>query len=107
VRDASTPVEDPQLLPVRLVLGENYPNPFNPKTTVHFDLPQSGRVDLAVFDLNGRRVATLVNDQLAAGRHTASWLGQDDTGRRVASGTYVYRLQANGEVLTGKMMMVK
>ena len=65
VRDRSTPVEDPLLLPARLVLGENYPNPFNPKTTVRFDLPQAGRVELAVFDLGGRKVATLVNDQLA------------------------------------------
>ncbi len=107
VRDASTPVEEPVLLPARLVLGEAYPNPFNPKTTVRFDLPQSGRVDLSVFDLAGRKVATLVNDQLPAGHHTVTWLGQDDTGRRMSSGTYVYRLQANGEVLTRKMMLVK
>jgi hypothetical protein len=107
VRDLSTPVDDPLLQPVRLVLGENYPNPFNPKTTVHFDLPQSGRVDLAIFDLGGRKVATLVNDQLTAGHHSVSWLGQDDGGRRVASGTYVYRLQAGGEVLTRKMTLLK
>ncbi len=107
VRDLSTPVEDPLLQPARLVLGEAFPNPFNPKTTVRFDLPQSGRVELAVFDLGGRKVATLVNDQLPAGRHAVSWLGQDDSGRRVASGTYVYRLQANGEVLSRKMTMVK
>jgi hypothetical protein len=93
--------------PGAFLLAQNYPNPFNPKTTVRFDLPQPGRVELAVFDLGGRKVATLVNDQLPAGHHTVTWLGQDDTGRRMASGTYVYRLQANGEVLTRKMMLVK
>jgi hypothetical protein len=107
VRDQSTPVGDPLVQPARLALGENYPNPFNPKTTVRFDLPQAGRVELAVFDLGGHKIATLVNDQLPAGRHAVTWLGQDDAGRRVASGTYVYRLQAGAEVLTRKMMLVK
>lgn len=106
-RDLSTPVEEPSLLPASLVLGENYPNPFNPKTTIRFDLPQTGRVELAVFDLAGRKVATLVNEPLTAGHHAVTWLGQDDAGRRVASGTYVYRLQAGAEVLTRKMMMLK
>jgi hypothetical protein len=94
-------------LPVRLSLAENYPNPFNPKTTINFDLPRPSRVELAVYDLSGRRVATLVSDELDAGRHAITWLGRDDADRQVASGVYFYRLQAGDEVMNRKMMLVK
>jgi flagellar hook assembly protein FlgD len=64
-------------------------------------------VDLAVFDLRGRLVRTLVATELAAGRHTVAWNGRDEGGRNVPSGTYFYRLIARGETLTDKMLLLK
>jgi subtilisin-like proprotein convertase family protein len=94
-------------LPRQLALADNYPNPFNPATTIQFELPRALRVDLAVYDVSGRRLATLVSEQLPAGRHRINWLGQDDQGRAVASGTYFYRLHADGRTLTRKMLLLK
>jgi hypothetical protein len=100
-------VEDAALAPAVLNLGENYPNPFNPATRITFSLPRSGEVDLAVFDLAGRRVATLVRGTVEAGRHEVMWRGRDDRGGAVASGVYFSRLVAGGELLTRKMMLLK
>jgi subtilisin-like proprotein convertase family protein len=94
-------------LPQVLTLEGNYPNPFNPKTQIAFGLPRAAEVDLAVYDIRGRRVATLVRQTLTAGRHTVIWLGSDDAGRQVSSGIYFYRLRADDESLTGKMMLLK
>jgi subtilisin-like proprotein convertase family protein len=99
-----TGVED---LPAVLALGKNYPNPFNPQTTIGFALPRAGEVRLAVFDVRGRLVSQLVSGELAAGRHEVTWRGTDDQGRRMASGTYVYRLQADGVTISEKMLLVK
>ena len=68
-------------------------------TQIRFSLPSDQRVELAVYDLRGQKVATLVSDALRAGRHEVTWLGRDDSGRQVGSGTYVYRLTADGRTL--------
>jgi flagellar hook assembly protein FlgD len=81
------------IVPDGLVLYANYPNPFNPSTTIRFDVPQSGLVNLTIYDLNGRRIATLVDENMAAGSHQVSWNGRDASGISVASGVYIYRLQ--------------
>ncbi|MBE0565416.1 MAG: VCBS repeat-containing protein [Krumholzibacteria bacterium] len=84
------------------------PNPFNPSTTIDYALATGGRVRLEVFSVDGRRVATLVDAEQAAGPHSATWQGRDAAGRAVASGTYVYRLTApDGGTLTGRMALVK
>jgi subtilisin-like proprotein convertase family protein len=70
----------------------NHPNPFNPQTTVAFDLARGGRVDVGIYDLRGRRVRQLVAGEMPAGRHTVRWDGRDDGGRAVASGVYLCRL---------------
>jgi len=90
-----------------VALAQNVPNPFNPATTIAFELPRAGTVDLAVFALDGRRVASLVAGHREAGRHAVVWNGRDERGRTVASGTYVYRLQANGEVRTRRLVVLK
>ncbi len=90
-------------------LDPPYPNPFNPMTTVSFTLPSGApaAVHLAVFDARGRRVAVLVNDTLAPGRHRATWQGVDTRGRPVAAGTYFCRLVSEGAARTQIMTLVK
>jgi len=100
----TTGVDD---VPAVLSLDSNYPNPFNPQTTIGFALPRTGAVKLSVFDVRGRLINTLVNGDMNAGRHDVTWRGQDTAGRHVASGTYFYRLTADGETRTGKMLLVK
>ena len=93
--------------PLRLTLGHNFPNPFNPKTTISFSLPTAGEVELAVFDVTGRRISTLVTGTMDAGTHDVVWQGCDDSGHPVASGLYFSRLMVGDHVLTGKMLMLK
>ena len=101
-------VGDGEALPRVTHLDRAYPNPFNPSTTIEFALAHAGPTRLEVFDLNGRLVRTLVNENLGSGRHTATWQGRDRLGRAVASGAYLYRLTApDGTVQSGRMVMVK
>jgi len=99
--DVETPV------PGAAALAQNYPNPFNPNTTIRFDLAETGFVDLAVLSCDGRRIATLVHESGAAGQHVATWDGRDEAGRRMASGVYLCRLEAGGEVVTKRMILLK
>ena len=80
--------------PVALRLEQNLPNPFNPKTTIRFNLPSAGEAKLLVFDANGRRVATLVDGPQTAGPQEVVWEGRDDAGNTLATGMYFYRLQS-------------
>ena len=88
--------------PRSFTLEQNYPNPFNPTTTIRFSVPQSGFVTLKVYNLLGQEVATLVNEQLAAGTFAA-----DFNAAQLASGAYVYRLSAEGFVQVRKMVLMK
>lgn len=90
-----------------LALRPNCPNPFNPQTTVAWDLPRAGRARVAVFDIAGRRVRVLADGDLAAGRHESVWDGRDAAGQRVASGAYVARLEFAGASRTIVMGLVK
>ncbi|MEZ4388832.1 MAG: FlgD immunoglobulin-like domain containing protein [Candidatus Krumholzibacteriia bacterium] len=83
------------------------PNPFNPSTMLAFDLPAAQSVRLMVYTPDGKRVTTLVDEDLPAGRHQARWTGRDTAGRPVAAGTYLYRLQAGPWSATGKLELVK
>jgi len=89
------------------VLHQNSPNPFNPVTTIAFDLPGVRKVKLEVYSLSGRRIATLVNGPLGAGHHEVIWKGQDDSGFEVASGTYFYRLDAGSHAETKMMVLIR
>lgn len=83
------------------------PNPFNPRTTVSFTLPQAGLADVSVYDLAGRRLATLAREHLTAGLHTRVWDGIGPDGRALPSGAYLLRLQAGGEVTGKKLSLVR
>jgi len=94
-------------IPENLVLYANYPNPFNPSTTIRFDVPEAGIVNLTIYDLNGRRITTLVDENMAAGSHQVSWNGHDASGISVASGVYIYRLQQMNRVLSRKLTLLR
>ena len=86
---------------------ENFPNPFNPQTTIKLRLPQEGDVSLKVFNVRGELVRTLVDGQMDAGEHSIIWDGKTNAGNQTASGVYFYETRANGEVKINKMALVK
>jgi hypothetical protein len=88
-------------------LAQNYPNPFNPTTSIRYELSMATNVRLLVFNTSGQQVRTLVNDWRGAGPHLTQWDGRDDSGKRVASGVYFYRLQAADRVETRRMILLK
>ena len=94
-------------VPVVTALEGAAPNPFNPATTIRFGLASSAMVRLTVYDLAGRRVATLLDEPREAGRHGATWDGRDDKGRLLASGVYFCRLDAGGHSETKCMVLMK
>ena len=100
----STSVEQQHnnLLPNEYVLEQNYPNPFNPITTIEFSIPQSGMVNLAVYNILGEQVAILLNEEIVAGNHSVQF-----NAAQLASGIYFFRLQAGSFVETKKMLMIK
>ncbi|RME20695.1 MAG: T9SS C-terminal target domain-containing protein, partial [Candidatus Zixiibacteriota bacterium] len=94
-------------LPRTFALGQNYPNPFNPSTTIEYSLPRRSRVVIEIFNVLGRNVRRLVDEQAEAGRHRVVWDGRNDAGRPVASGVYLYRLVADDYTATRKMLLLK
>lgn len=107
VAEGVSGVDTPALLPSANRLVSAAPNPFNPRTTITFALAQDGPCELALFDLQGRRVRTLVTGHRAAGTLTEVWNGLDDRGRQAASGVYLARLQAGGAQDLLKVTLVK
>jgi hypothetical protein len=94
--------------PSSYALTQNYPNPFNPTTNIRFSLPQSGRARVDVYDVLGQHVTTLLDETMGAGNFQVTWNGQDKNGAKVASGMYIYRLQAgNNFSAVKKMLLVK
>jgi hypothetical protein len=89
------PVGD--VLPSEYALAQNFPNPFNPSTAIQFSVPRLAQTDVAVFDVLGRRVATLVSEQLAPHTYKVVWEGKNDQGASVASGMYLLRMSAVDE----------
>lgn len=107
-RTGSRPVAVEAAAPANgTMLSENYPNPFNPATTVPYRLSTGSDVQLTVHDALGRRVATLASGHRPAGDHAAIWDGRDENGARLASGVYTARLVANGTTFTRHMLLLK
>jgi CubicO group peptidase (beta-lactamase class C family) len=88
-------------------LAQNHPNPFNPETTIAFRLDSPSRTRLAVFDMSGRHVMTLLDEPRPTGLHNIVWDGRDEHGMHVATGIYFYRLQTDHQVQTRKMILAK
>ena len=88
-------------------LVQNFPNPFNPATTIAFSLARRGHVVLAIYDVRGALVRTLVNETRTAGDYRIEWDGRNNAGTSVSSGVYFYRLSASGFRSTKKMVLLK
>jgi hypothetical protein len=88
-------------------MGQNYPNPFNPQTQFHYDLTKSGNIHLAIYDVLGKEVYTVLNGYQRAGKHNVLWTGINNKGLQVQSGIYFYRLTTDSEITTKKMVYTK
>ena len=93
------------LIPIRFL--KNYPNPFNPETTISFELAQESRTLIEIFNVKGQRVRKLLDDTLEVGTHAIIWDGSNDSNRQVGSGVYFYRVSVNGTEEFSKMIMLK
>jgi len=94
--------------PVTYQLHQNYPNPFNPSTVISYEVPNDGEhVRLEIYSLNGQLVRVLLDKEEAAGEYRITWDGRSDSGSRVSSGMYFYRIKAGSFVSVKKMIMVK
>ena len=97
----------PTTLPCVFALQQNYPNPFNAGTTIAYQLPSEEAVSLSIYDLSGQMIRQLVQEVQEEGAHSVHWDGRDDARIRVASGYYLYRLQAGGFHQTRKLLLLK
>lgn len=94
-------------VPTQFDMHQNYPNPFNPSTTIRFDLPTQTHVRLNIYNTNGQLVRSLVSANYNAGIHEITWDGRNNAGQTVATGLYIYRIQAGNHVKSMKMMLMK
>ncbi|MGE5398799.1 MAG: fibronectin type III domain-containing protein, partial [Ignavibacteriales bacterium] len=104
---ATTDVTVDNAIPTEYKIDQNYPNPFNPSTMITYWLPKNSFVKLQVFDMLGREIKTLIAGQMNAGKHTAQWNADDNSGQKVSSGMYLYRLSTNETVITRKMILLR
>jgi len=101
-----TGIGDPVAPAPKLTLS-NYPNPFNPTTTIAFDLVKSGSVKLNIYNIRGQKVKSVLNENMQVGHHTISWNGTSEDGSQVASGVYFSRLENGGKTIINKMVLLK
>jgi hypothetical protein len=104
---STTGIASKIVMPQTMSLQGNYPNPFNPQTTIHFSLPRLETVTLKVLDLLGREVRTLVENRLLSGHQQVRWDGRDNSRRAVATGVYLCQLSVDGTVITHQMTLLK
>ena len=88
-------------------LLQNYPNPFNPSTTIEYEIPKSGNVEISIYDLNGRKIKTLLNKYQQQGSFKVKWDGNNKFGHKVASGLYFYSIVFDNSVSSKKMILLK
>jgi hypothetical protein len=95
------------LIPEASALHQNYPNPFNPVTTLRYDLPEPSNVNIIIYDMLGRQVKTLINQNQDAGHKSIRWNATNDYGKPVSAGVYFYRIQAGQFRQIKKMVLLK
>ena len=101
-RKGSGTENDKEQIPTEYTLYQNFPNPFNPTTTIKYDLPKSGNIELVIYDILGRKVKTLVNETREAGRYEVKWDASS-----VSSGVYIYQLRSEDYINTKKMILLR
>ena len=101
---ASTPYET---IPSKYTLNQNYPNPFNPNTIINYQVQLSGDIELSIFDIKGRKIRKLVNEQKPVGDYQIKWDGTNDSGAPLSSGQYFYQLKVGYFTSTKKMVLLK
>ena len=94
-------------IPTEFALHENYPNPFNPTTTLPFDLPEMSDVNVTVYNMLGQKVKSFNMQRISAGSHSITWNATNDLGDPVGAGVYLYQLRANQYIETRKMVLLK
>ena len=99
--------DDAGALPKATTIAAIYPNPFNPRTTIEFELAETGAIELAIYDVGGRLVRVMDSGSRAAGRYQATWDGQDNDGRAVPTGTYFCRLNTAQGSQTRKLTLAR
>jgi hypothetical protein len=94
-------------IPLEVTLDQNYPNPFNPETIIRYTLSSEGQAALVVFDLQGRKIRSLLSASQSEGQHEVRWDGKNDKGGLVATGIYIYQLKSKNQVLTKRMVLIR
>jgi hypothetical protein len=94
-------------IPEEYMISQNYPNPFNPVTRIKFELPQAGKVMLKIYNIIGQEIRTLVDAYQPMGIYEITWDGKDKRGQRVASGVYLYIIEAGDFVQARKMLLLQ
>ena len=96
-----------QIVSKDVIVTSNYPNPFNPSTTIAFSIPETGRVHVSVYNIKGQKVKDLLNTEMTRGNHRLVWDGRDTNNRNVASGIYFIKLESGGKTSIRKAMLMK
>ncbi len=96
-----------EIAPSNEISAYNYPNPFNPETTISYELTNKGNVSVDIYNLKGQKVKTLFSESQEAGKHSLVWRGDNDAGKQVSSGTYLYRVKSSNDEIVKKMLMLK
>jgi hypothetical protein len=104
---ARTNASEVKVIPGEFALHQNFPNPFNPSTEIRFDLPEAGKVNLAIYNLMGQKIRTLSSGEMTPGYHAIVWDGTNDLGSQVATGMYFYAIQTSEFQATKKMLFMK
>jgi flagellar hook capping protein FlgD len=102
-----TDVAEPIIIPEKFNVSQNYPNPFNPTTIINYSLPEAEFVTIRIYNMIGQEIATLLNEEVNAGVYNVTWSGVNNSGVKVATGTYIYRVVAGSNIITKKMMLLK
>ncbi|MDD3049889.1 MAG: carboxypeptidase regulatory-like domain-containing protein [Candidatus Cloacimonetes bacterium] len=105
--DVPVGINNNEEIPAVTALNGNYPNPFNPLTEIHFGLKTDGLVKIDIYNMKGQKVKSLINEDMKTGFHHVTWFGNDDSGKKVSSGIYFYKMTSGNYTSTKKMIMLK